>query len=211
MVSTVNTYRKYEYWGQGTSGVNITGNYTIGLTSCILTSGSSWNDTTRTLVGDIERDCEKTWYYNQPWYFISNYETKQYKKTFLYATKSTNNKIISYNENTIKNLRFIPFDMVILGFSFLDFINDGMTQILSIVVDLIIFPINILNDLMQDFGILFVDFPNEYCFYGMVVSKLLYTPTDIIPDGQYTTTLGIGFFILMIFAVKLALYLSRKI
>ena len=152
------------------------------MSSCILTAGSSWNDSTRQLEGDIERDCQKTWYSNQAWYFISNYETKQYKKSFLYATKTTNNKLISYNENTIKNFRFIPFDIVILGFSLIQFINDGMTEFLSILIDIVIFPINIINDIMQDIGLLFVDFPNEYCFYGMTVSKLLYTETDIVPE-----------------------------
>lgn len=179
------------------------------LYECSLTNGSYWDRVG--LYWDFEGlSCSHTNVFYPNW-FYTILETVQYTHTFNYATKTSNNKLVNYNSSIIESIRIIPFSFTVFGFNLWDFLNSAIVWTISFVIQFSIYPINIFNDIVKDIWLLFVDFPSNYCYYGMSISKLLYTPTNIVPSGQYTTNIWIWFFILMIFAYNFSIYLSKKI
>lgn len=62
----------------------------------------------------------------------------------------------------------------------------------------------------NELKVIWADFPDEFCFYGMKVSKLQIGTSQGFVDAEtpYTTELGIGTFLIIIFLIT---FIGKKL
>ena len=153
-------------------------------------------------------------YWSSVW-TVTTTNTTIYKKGFNYVIESNPNaNIITINDTAIKNMRIIPFSLVMFGWDAADFLNSLIVWFANLIVNLIILPVNAVNHLYKDVSILFNDFPSTYCFYGMKINKIAlgtWNPTLVSSDIPYTTTEGAWTYLIIIFAISFLTYLYKKI
>jgi hypothetical protein len=121
--------------------------------------------------------------------------------------------IITISQAGIWAIRIIPFSTVLFGFDLAQWINYAITELMNIILNIVFMPINWINKLYNDVSLLWVKFPDTYCYFWMVMGKLpIGTSAVTVPaTTPYSqTSESVGVYLLVIFAFGFTYWLIKK-
>jgi hypothetical protein len=151
--------------------------------------------------------------------YATGYFTYYLWLNFNYLKINNNTKIIDYQSSIINNIRWFPFNIIVFGFDISSALNNAVNNIISLFINIILYPINTISWFIWDFGIFFVDMrnigTNTVCYWGMTWD--LFNPNAYsiptayrVPNGKFTTNVWIEHFIIFMFLLWFWVKIFRK-